>query len=70
MFAVHVPVNSTSFAGITNFHSFTTIHSAFHELEKVYPASDGNTATSTSAPYLYSAVAGNAGAHSIAGSFV
>ena len=70
MFAVHVHVNATSSAGIVNFPAVGVIPSAVHALENVYPDNVGNTATVTSAPYLYDAVAGTVGAHSIAGSFV
>jgi len=53
-----------------NFPAVGVIPSAVHALENVYPDNVGNTATVTSAPYLYDAVAGTVGAHSIAGSFV
>ena len=53
-----------------NFPAVGVIHSAVHVLENVYPAIVGTVATVTSAPYLYSAVAGNAGASDIAGLFV
>ena len=53
-----------------NFPDVGVIPSAVHESENVYPDNLGNTATVTSAPYLYDAVPGNAGASDIAGSFV